>query len=140
MVRRLGLGKNNHLTYASLALNPRYAHICLKTQFCMTQMMESAMYTFYVSHLIHFITILFEPVHDKTYKKNSVTNEDSDQPVHLPNLIRVFADCMCLLQSPVYAKRDKGEPLPYWVDGHADLNLFCSHKSYCSFFCVLAQL
>ena len=27
MVRRLGLGKNNHLTYASLALNPRYA-IC----------------------------------------------------------------------------------------------------------------
>ena len=25
MVRRLGLGTNNHLTYASLALNPRYA-------------------------------------------------------------------------------------------------------------------
>ena len=25
MVRRLGLGKNNHLSYASLALNPRYA-------------------------------------------------------------------------------------------------------------------
>ena len=25
MVRRLGLGKNNHLTYASLALNPRYS-------------------------------------------------------------------------------------------------------------------
>ena len=24
MVRRLGLGKNNHLTYGSLALNPRY--------------------------------------------------------------------------------------------------------------------
>ena len=24
MVKRLGLGKNNHLTYASLALNPRY--------------------------------------------------------------------------------------------------------------------
>ena len=24
MVRSLGLGKNNHLTYASLALNPRY--------------------------------------------------------------------------------------------------------------------
>ena len=23
MVRRLGLGKNNHLSYASLALNPR---------------------------------------------------------------------------------------------------------------------
>ena len=24
MVRRLGLGKNNHLSYASLALNPRF--------------------------------------------------------------------------------------------------------------------
>ena len=24
MVRRLGLGKNNHLTYTSLALNPRF--------------------------------------------------------------------------------------------------------------------
>ena len=27
MVRRLGLGKNNHLTYASLALNPRCGFI-----------------------------------------------------------------------------------------------------------------
>ena len=26
MVRRLGLGKNNHLTYDSLALNPRYVN------------------------------------------------------------------------------------------------------------------
>ena len=29
MVRRLGLGKNNHLTYTSLVLNPRNAWICL---------------------------------------------------------------------------------------------------------------
>ena len=29
MVRRLGLGKNNHLTYASLALNPRHTFKCL---------------------------------------------------------------------------------------------------------------
>ena len=28
MVRRLGLGKNNHLTYDSLALNPRYIPFC----------------------------------------------------------------------------------------------------------------
>ena len=28
MVRRLGVGKNNHLTYASLALNPRYTVRC----------------------------------------------------------------------------------------------------------------
>ena len=30
MVRRLGLGKNNHLTYASLALNPRNSAILYK--------------------------------------------------------------------------------------------------------------
>ena len=30
MVRRLGFGKNNHLTYASLALNPRYTFRHLK--------------------------------------------------------------------------------------------------------------
>ena len=30
MVRRLGLGKNNHLTYASLALNPRYDIVCIQ--------------------------------------------------------------------------------------------------------------
>ena len=29
MVRRLGLGKNNHLTYTSLALNPRYTISCI---------------------------------------------------------------------------------------------------------------
>ena len=28
MVRRLGLGKNNHLTYASLVINPRDISIC----------------------------------------------------------------------------------------------------------------
>ena len=32
MVRRLGLGKNNHLTYASLALNPRYLLDTLKVK------------------------------------------------------------------------------------------------------------
>ena len=33
MVRRLGLGKNNHLTYASLALNPRYETLTWKRVF-----------------------------------------------------------------------------------------------------------
>ena len=34
MVRRLGLVKNNHLTYTSLALNPRYA-VYSESVFCM---------------------------------------------------------------------------------------------------------
>ena len=33
----------------------------------------------------------FEPAHDKTNKMTFVPSEDSDQPGHLPSLIRVFA-------------------------------------------------
>ena len=36
----------------------------------------------------------FEPPHDKTNKMTPVTSEDSDQPGHLPSLIRVFAVCL----------------------------------------------
>ena len=42
-------------------------------------------------------------------------------PISLRNLIRVFADRMCRLKPPDYPKRDKREPLPYWVDAQADL-------------------
>ena len=30
------------------------------------------------------------PAHDKTYRKTCVTSEESDQPVHLPSMARVF--------------------------------------------------
>ena len=50
MVRRLGLGKNNHLTYASLALNPRsvsnvgmsFVRLIIKQNLCL----EIAMWKF----------------------------------------------------------------------------------------------
>ena len=45
----------------------------------------------------------------------------------------VFADRMCLLRPPGYPKRDKREPLPYWVDVQAALSLCWSHRSYCRF-------
>ena len=42
-----------------------------------------------------FICILLsEPAHDKTNKMACGPSKDSDQPGHLPNLIRVFAVCM----------------------------------------------
>ena len=40
--------------------------------------------------------------------------------LRIPTVWSVFADCMCLLQ------RDKGEPLPYWVNVQADLS-FAGH-------------
>ena len=45
-----------------------------------------------------------EPAHDKTYKKNCATSEDSDQPMHLHSLIRVFADRMYFLQPLDYPR------------------------------------
>ena len=56
---------------------------------------------------------VFEPAHDKTYKKTCATSEDSDQPVHVHSLISIFAGCTCLLQPQGYPKRDKQEYLPY---------------------------
>ena len=44
---------------------------------------------------IHFIYYSeYEPPHVKTNKMTSVPIEASDQPGHLPSLIRVFAVCM----------------------------------------------
>ena len=53
-----------------------------------------------------------------------MTSDDSDQPAHLRSLIRVFADCMCLLQP----KEGQQEPLPSWVDVQIDLSLCWSHR------------
>ena len=33
---------------------------------------------------------IYEPAHDKTYNKTSVTSKDSDQPVHPPCMAKVF--------------------------------------------------
>ena len=82
---------------------------------------------------------LNEPGHDKTYK-TCTTSKGSDQPVQLHSLIRVLAERICLLQPPGYPKRDKQEPLPYWVDVQADLSRCCSHRSYCRFCCALTQI
>ena len=50
------------------------------------------------------------------------------------------ADRMCLLQPPDYPKRDKCEPLPYWVNVQADLSLCWSYRSYCKFCLALAKI
>ena len=74
MGRRLGLGKNNHLTYASLALNPRV--------------------------LVEKQENLFEPAHDKTDNKTCVTSKDSDQHVHPSRIASVLVySCLNSLEA-----------------------------------------
>ena len=47
---------------------------------------------------------------------------------------------MCPLQPAGYPKRDKQEPLPYWVDVKADLSLSWSQRSYQRICRPLAQI
>ena len=77
-------------------------------------------------------------MHDKTYNKTCATSEDSDQPAHPRSLIRVLTDRMCLLLSPGYPKRNKQEPLPYWVGD--SLSLCWSRRSYCRFCRALSHM
>ena len=65
MVRRLGLGKNNHLTYASLALNPRYEvpaycfrKIRKKSQFsCSNALDKNGIFFFYINVIDFSLTL-----------------------------------------------------------------------------------
>ena len=84
--------------------------------------------------------LIYKQAHDKIYNKTCATSEDTDQPAHPRSLIRVFADRMCFLQPPGYPKRDKREPLQYWVDVQADLSLCWSHGSYCRFCHALVHI
>ena len=53
-------------------------------------------------------------VHDKNY--NKIMGPGKTQiSLHIHAVWSVFADHICLLQPPCYSKRDKREPLPYWV-------------------------
>ena len=49
--------------------------------------------------------------------------QTQNKPAHPRSLIRAFAERMRLLQPLGYPKRDKREPLPYWMDIQADLSL-----------------
>ena len=74
----------------------------------------------------------FEPRHDKT-NKMSAPSEDSDQPGHLPSLIRVFAVCMkkaWILGYPLSAQRRLWSD---WADAKADLSLRWAHNHFVGF-------
>ena len=49
MVRRLGLGEKQHLTYASLALNPRYVH-CFQLSFLLGSI--DLFFNWYKHHMV----------------------------------------------------------------------------------------
>ena len=78
-------------------------------------------------------SLSFELPHDKTNKMICAPSEDSDQPGHLPSLIRVFAVCMkkaWVLSCPLSAQRILWSD---WADAQADLSLRWAHSHFVSF-------
>ena len=75
----------------------------------------------------------YEPPRDKTNKVACAPSEDSDQPGHLPSLIRVFAVRMknaWVLSYPLSAQRRLGSD---WADAKADLSLRWAHSHFVGF-------
>ena len=78
--------------------------------------------------------------HDKTNKMACAPSEDSDQPGHLPSLIRVFAVRMMkawTLSYPLSAQRRLWSD---WADAMADLSLRWAHMPFCWFCHEAARL
>ena len=82
-----------------------------------------------------------EPEHDKTIKMTCVPSKDSDQPRHLPSLIRVFAvrfmsSCRTL---DSFFRCTVETDQTGWIP-RADLSLCWAHRSFCSFCLTAAQI
>ena len=69
-----------------------------------------------------------------------VPSEDSDQPGHLPSLIRVFAVRMKKAWVLSYPLITQGRLLLDWVDALADLSLYWAHLPFCRLCHALAHL
>ena len=73
-----------------------------------------------------------DTAYDKTYNKTCATSENSDRPVHPRNLIRVFADRMCLLQLPGHPKLMSENPSHTGCMNRL-IGVSVGHRSYCRF-------
>ena len=91
-----------------------------------------------------FVTLLFRSasgIWARTWQNQQnvcVPNEDSDQPGHLPNLIRVFAvrkKKAWVLSYPLHAQRRLWSD---WADAQADLSLRWAHTHFVGF--VMSRL
>ena len=94
----------------------------------------------FVVLLIAFKKKKNEPPHDKTNKMACAPSEDSDQPGHLPSLIKDFAVRMkkaLVLSYPLSAQRRLWSG---WADAQADLSLRWTHKPLCWFCHEVAQI
>ena len=91
--------------------------------------------TFLEQKIRNRFIINFHDMSERTKKPTpTIRHSTAKTPVSLLIAFR------CLLQPPGYPKRDKQEPLPYWVNVQASLILYLSHRSYCNFCHALAHI
>ena len=112
MVRRLGLGENNHLTYASLALNPR----------SIWRLWGAS--NEYPNHMNQCMTKPTIRLVGPAKTQSACTSTQSDQSFLI-----------------VASQRGINEnPWIYWMNVQADLSLCWSHRSYYRFCLVLVHI
>ena len=91
------------------------------------------MYFYFYLFILHFQNYFtYEPRHVKT-NSDCAPSEDSDQPGHLPSLIRVFAVRMkkaWVLSYPLSAQQRLWSD---WADAQADLSLHWAHTHFVGF-------
>ena len=81
-----------------------------------------------------------EPPHDKTNKMTCAPSKDSDQPRHMPNLIRVLAVRSMGSRGPKVSSYGQGRLWSDWADAQADLSLRWAHRLFCWFCHAAAQI
>ena len=79
-------------------------------------------------------------MHDKTSRMTCVPSEDSDQPGHLPSLIRVFAVRMKKAWDLSYRFSPQRRLWSDWADAQADLSSRWAHMPFCWFCHEVAQI
>ena len=77
---------------------------------------------------------------DKTNKMACAPSEDSDQPGHLPSLIRVFAVRLKKARSLSYPLSVQRRLWSDWADAQADQSLRWAHVPFCWFCHDAAQI
>ena len=83
---------------------------------------------------------LNEPPNDKINKRTCAPSKESDQPRHLPSLIRVFAVRIKKPWILSYPLNAQWRLWLDWADTQADLSLRWVHRSFCWFCHVAAQM
>ena len=76
---------------------------------------------------------IIDPQQDKNNKMTFAPSEDSDQPGHPPNLIRVFAVRSTDSQGPNGPSCEQRRLWSDWADAQADLSLRWAHRLFCWF-------